>query len=209
MLGIASSVLDDVADALRNKDAKALNETLSAIRNSQTDVDKLKTAATSGREQASISPFQWSNRGRIRSLFRILPPVDNAIRNSRVLARRALVLTQDGDQVSADQIEIIEEIAAIALSLSDLYERHREVSEATEIPDLVRRLRLLGSRVGTEVAEGQVLSAQVILAQSRSIIVDLLQVCGMSRESAVAVLVPTSESPAYPPEVWVDMEEEL
>lgn len=209
VLGIASSVLDDVADALRNKDAKALNETLSAIRNSQTDVDKLKTAATSGREQASISPFQWSNRGRIRSLFRILPPVDNAIRNSRVLARRALVLTQDGDQVSADQIEIIEEIAAIALSLSDLYERHREVSEATEIPDLVRRLRLLGSRVGTEVAEGRVLSAQVILAQSRSIIVDLLQVCGMSRESAVAVLVPTSESPAYPPEVWVDMEEEL
>lgn len=209
VLGIASSVLDDVADALRAKDSRALDAALTAIRNSQTDVDKLKTAASSGKEQATISPFQWGNRGRIRSLIRILAPVDNTIRNSRVLARRALILTQDGDEISEEQIEIIEEIAAIALSLSDLYERHREVSEATEIPDLVRRLRYLGGRVGMDVAEGRVLSAQVILAQSRSIIVDLLQICGMSRESAVAVLVPTSESPAYPPEVWVDMEEEL
>lgn len=208
VLGIVSSVLDDVADALRRQDSRALDQALRAIRNSQTDVDKLKTAASSGKEQAALSPFLWSNRGRIRSLFRILSPVDNSIRNSRVLARRALVLTQDGDEVSTDQIEVIEEIAAIALSLSDLYERHREISEATEIPELVRRLRLLGARVGTDIAEGRVLSAQVILAQSRSIIVDLLQICGMSRESSVAVLVPTSESPAYPPEVWVEEDEE-
>ena len=207
VLGIVSSVLDDVADALRRKDSRALNAALEAIRGSQTDVDKLRTAASSGQEQTRISPLLWTNRGRIRSLIRILSPVDNAIRNSRVLARRALVLTQDGDEVSDEQIEIIEEIAAIALSLSDLYERHREVSEAIEIPELVRRLRQLGSRVGVEVAEDRVLSAQVILAQSRSIIVDLLQICGMSRESAVAVLVPTSDSPAYPPEVWVDEDE--
>ena len=45
------------------------------------------------------------------------------------------------------------------------------------------------------------LSASSILAQSRSLIVDLLQVCGWSRESAVAVLKPTSATPAYPPEV--------
>ena len=204
VLGIVSSVLDDVADALRRKDARALDAALKAVRNSQTDVDKLNTAASSGKEQATISPFQWGNRGRIRSLIRILAPVDNAIRNSRVLARRAFVLTEDGDEVSEEQIEIIEEIAAIALSLSELYERHREVSEATEIPGLVHRLRLLGGRAGIEVAEGRVLSAQVILAQSRSIIVDLLQICGMSRESSVAVLAPTSESPAYPPELWGD-----
>ena len=47
-----------------------------------------------------------------------------------------------------------------------------------------------------------VLSAYAVLAQTRSIIVDLLMVCGMSRESAVAQLVPTSKHPAYPPEVW-------
>ena len=45
------------------------------------------------------------------------------------------------------------------------------------------------------------LSASAILAQSRSLIVDMLQICGWSRESAVAVLKPTSTTPAYPPEV--------
>ena len=36
----------------------------------------------------------------------------------------------------------------------------------------------------------------------RSIIGELLQICGMSGESAVAVLAPTSKTPAVPPEVW-------
>ncbi len=204
VLGIAASVLEDVAASLKAKDAAKLNNALEALRGSQASVNKLETAASSGKEATTVSPFLWGDRARVRSLYRILAPVDNVIRNARVLARRAVVLTEDNDTVSDQQIHVIEEIADIALRLSDLYEHHKEISEALEIPELVNRLRQLGSEVGEDIAEDRVLSAQVILAQSRSIIVDLLQICGMSRESAVAVLVPTSESPAYPPELWDD-----
>lgn len=204
VLGIAASVLEDVAASLKAKDAAKLNKALEALRRSQASVNKLETAASSGKEATTVSPFLWGDRARVRSLYRILAPVDNVIRNARVLARRAVVLTEDNDTVSDQQIHVIEEIADIALRLSDLYEHHKEISEALEIPELVNRLRQLGSEVGEDIAEDRVLSAQVILAQSRSIIVDLLQICGMSRESAVAVLVPTSESPAYPPELWDD-----
>ncbi|GAV98255.1 hypothetical protein CS176_2485 [Corynebacterium glutamicum] len=204
VLGIAASVLEDVAASLKAKDAAKLNNALEALRRSQASVNKLETAASSGKEATTVSPFLWGDRARVRSLYRILAPVDNVIRNARVLARRAVVLTEDNDTVSDQQIHVIEEIADIALRLSDLYEHHKEISEALEIPELVNRLRQLGSEVGEDIAEDRVLSAQVILAQSRSIIVDLLQICGMSRESAVAVLVPTSESPAYPPELWDD-----
>lgn len=204
VLGIAASVLEDVAASLKAKDAAKLNNALEALRKSQASVNKLETAASSGKEATTVSPFLWGDRARVRSLYRILAPVDNVIRNARVLARRAVVLTEDNDTVSDEQIHVIEEIADIALRLSDLYEHHKEISEALEIPELVNRLRQLGSEVGEDIAEDRVLSAQVILAQSRSIIVDLLQICGMSRESAVAVLVPTSESPAYPPELWDD-----
>lgn len=204
VLGIAASVLEDVAASLKAKDAAKLNNALEALRRSQASVNKLETAASSGKEATTVSPFLWGDRSRVRSLYRILAPVDNVIRNARVLARRAVVLTEDNDTVSDQQIHVIEEIADIALRLSDLYEHHKEISEALEIPELVNRLRQLGSEVGEDIAEDRVLSAQVILAQSRSIIVDLLQICGMSRESAVAVLVPTSESPAYPPELWDD-----
>lgn len=204
VLGIAASVLEDVAASLKAKDAAKLNNALEALRRSQASVNKLETAASSGKEATTVSPFLWGDRARVRSLYRILAPVDNVIRNARVLARRAVVLTEDNDTVIDQQIHVIEEIADIALRLSDLYEHHKEISEALEIPELVNRLRQLGSEVGEDIAEDRVLSAQVILAQSRSIIVDLLQICGMSRESAVAVLVPTSESPAYPPELWDD-----
>ena len=75
--------------------------------------------------------------------------------------------------------------------------------EAIEIPDLVQRLRIVGGRAGLDIIDKDgTLSAYMILGQTRSLVVDMLMVCGLSRESAVAHLVPTSQHPAYPPEVW-------
>ena len=148
-----------------------------------------------------MSPLLWRHKRRIKSLVRILNPVDNAMRNTRVLSRRALTLVEDHDTVSKEQLWIISSLADVAGQLAELYTKSGDLDEHVAIPELVRRLRELGARAGLEVAEGGVLTAQVILAQSRSIIVDLLQVCGMSRYSAVAVLQPTSAHPAMPPEV--------
>ncbi|MGP6174705.1 FUSC family protein [Corynebacterium sp. A21] len=204
VLGIVASVLHDVALALREGDTKALDEALNAVRGTQQDINTMLAAGKTARETTTVSPLLWSERRRVRSLERILTPVDNTIRNVRVLARRALVLTEDGDTIAPVQIEIIDELSDISLALSGVYEKNAVVIEATEIPELVHRLRVLGARSEVSVAEGKVLSAQAMLAQSRSIIVDLLQVCGMSRESSVAVLSPSSETPAFPPEVWSD-----
>ena len=77
-----------------------------------------------------------------------------------------------------------------------------KVIEAQEIPALINRLRDVAAESGTEVLDKHsVLSAYAILAQTRSVAVDLMIVCGMSRESAVAQLKPTSKHPAFPPEV--------
>lgn len=208
VMAIASSVLDDVAAALRRRDARGLSRALEAVRATQGDVNAMMDSTKSGREAATVSPLLWASRRRVRSLERIIVPVDNVVRNVRVLARRARVLTEDGDTVAEDQIEIIEELAGVLLSFSELYERGAEISEAIEIPQLVNQLRRLGSRADGSLAEGRVLSAYVVLAQTRSIIVDLLQICGMSRASSLAVLAPTSQTPAYPPEVWNDDEAE-
>ncbi|AIG64723.1 membrane protein [Corynebacterium atypicum] len=202
VMAIASSVLDDVANALQRRDARGLANALQAVRDTQGDINSMLDSAKVGREASTISPLFWTSRSRVRSLERILGPVDNAVRNVRVLARRSRVLTEDGDTVADEQIEIIEELAGILLTFSELYERGAEISEAIEIPQMVNQLRRLGSRADMSLVEGRVLSAHVVLAQTRSIIVDLLQICGMSRASSLAVLSPTSQTPAYPPEVW-------
>ena len=71
-----------------------------------------------------------------------------------------------------------------------------------EIPEIVRNLQRLAAGAGMELAEGAGLSGTVVLAQCRSIIVDALQVCGYSRESAMSALVPTVDRPWQPPELW-------
>lgn len=202
VLGIASSVLQDVSQALRTGDVELMKNTLDAVRGTQGKINAMLAAAKTGRESTTLSPLMWGNWRRVRSLERLLIPVDNSIRNVRVLARRAQVLIEDEDAVSREQVAIIDELSDVALQLSEMYERGAEINEAREIPVLVNQLRRLGGRASMEVVGGRVLSAHVVLAQSRSLIVDFLQICGMSRESALAVLAPTSATPAYPPEVW-------
>ncbi|NLF91865.1 MAG: aromatic acid exporter family protein [Corynebacterium marinum] len=212
LLGIVSSVLDDVAvalDAHGTRDAHELDQALDAVHNSQPDIDNMVSAAKVGREVSNISPLMWGSRRRVRSLERLIPPVENAMRNTRVIARRAMVLSQDGDSVSTRLINIVDELADIAASLSDVFDARTEANEAQDIPELVRRLQIIGARSDMGViSDDGVLSEYVILAQARSITADLLEVCGWSRESALAALSPTSETPAYPPEVWPGVLEE-
>ena len=120
-----------------------------------------------------------------------------------MLARRAHILCGDNDRVSPEQIELIDALAKACLEISDVYEVDSRKLQSVAIPRIVNDLRVLGGRAGMDVVgKDGVLSAYVILAQTRSLIVDLLQVCGMSRESAAAVLEPTSASPQYPPEYY-------
>lgn len=208
LLGIASSVLDDVAVALDSRDAHALDAAMDAVHNSQPDINRMISAAKVGREMSALSPLLWGTRRRVKSLERILPAVENTMRNGRVLARRALVLCQDGDVVSNRLVNIVDELADIAASLSDVFDARTSSNEAQDIPDLVRRLQIIGARTGIDaISEDAVLSEYVILAQARSITVDLLEVCGWSRESALAALAPTSTTPAYPPETWIGVHE--
>lgn len=204
ILGVAAQVQRQVAEALRNNDTDGIVDALVRARGTQGQINQMIAAANMGKETIQASPLLWAQRQRIRSMMRILNPVDNAMRNTRVLARRALVLCEDNDEVSGRQIQIIEQLAEVSEGLSNLYFGNSELSENAEIPRLVNNLKMIGSRTGLEVSEGKVLSAQVVLAQSRSLVVDLLQICGQSRRSAVEILSPTSMHPASVKEIWND-----
>jgi len=207
VLGMASSVLSDVSYGLRNNDPELIEDARDAVRGTQSNINSMLDAAKSGREAAEVSPIMWASRRNIRSLERILEPVDNAVRGVRVLSRRAMVLSEDHDEVSKAQLELIDLLSDILQELSELYNHKNKADVAHEIPEIVSKLRKVGARASMGVVEERSLSAYAILAQTRSIVVDLLMVCGMSRESAVASLVPTSAHPAFPSEVWSQQEE--
>ena len=123
--------------------------------------------------------------------------------NTLVLARRAQVLVEDDDEATQTQVEILDQLSHVCLELSEVYDVNSRVAQAKVIPDCVNELRMVAQRAGMDIVpENAVLSAYAILAQTRSLIVDLLMVCGMSRESALAALVPTSTTPKYEPETF-------
>lgn len=221
VLRVLSSVLDDVCHGLTTQQPAEMALALEAIRGTQSDIDAITSATKSGRESTQLSPFLWGARRYVQSLSRTVAPTDNAIRTTRVLARRALVLVQDKDPVSQKQLEILEELSEIALELAELFDVRSEHSQSEKMPAITNRLRDLAAQTGLDVLDmtynsngvdstdsnvsGEPprpsLSAAVVLAQSRSLIVDMLQICGWSRESAIAVLAPTSETPGFKPDL--------
>lgn len=203
VLGIMSSVLDDVADGMRDHHPDVIDEALELIRGTQTGIDDLAAAIKAGQETSLVSPFLWGARRYINSLALVIPPVDNAVRTTRVLARRARVLAGDNDSATPAQIELLDSLSQVCLELSEVYDVNSRVAQATVIPQCVNELRAAGQKAGMDlIPENGVLSAYAILAQTRSLIVDLLMVCGMSHESALAALAPTSETPSVEPETF-------
>ena len=203
VLGIMSSVLDDVSDGLRDNDPASIDEALDLIRGTQTGIDDLAAAIKAGQETSRVSPFLWGTRRYINSLARVIPPVDNAVRTTRVLARRAGVLADDNDSATTAQIQLLDTLSQVCLELSEVYDVNSRVTQATVIPKCVNELRQAAQEAGMDVIpEDGVLSAYAVLAQTRSLIVDLLMVCGMSNESALAALAPTSKTPKVEPEAF-------
>ncbi|MDN6259886.1 MAG: aromatic acid exporter family protein, partial [Corynebacterium sp.] len=205
LISKAALVLDDVAQGIEERDVDLIEEALVTARSTQAGVNELMTSVGGGDEVVNISPLYWSARRYTRSMNRILTPVDNVMRNSRVLARRAEIMVGDGVVPDPEMARLLRDLSDALGHLGTVYASggtRGTRQEMVEIPEITRRLQVLAGRADLSVADGSSLSGTVVRAQCRSIIVDSLQICGMSRESAMSVLRPTVDDPRFPPEVW-------
>ena len=201
----ASLVLDDVAQGMEERKAEKITKALEVARGTQTNVNALLTNVGGGSEVVAVSPIYWTARRHAKTMNRILVPVDNVMRNTRVLARRAEIMMLDEIEPPEEMIELMRGISNELGHLGALFAEggtRGTRDEAVEIPEIVRALQKLGAEADLHIAEGPGLSGTVVLAQCRSIIVDALQICGYSRESAIAFLRPTVDRPWQPPEMW-------
>jgi hypothetical protein len=108
-------------------------------------------------------------------------PLDRAIRNARVLVRRVVVAALHDEPVPEDHVRLVEELAAAADVIAD------ELA-ADRMPVAARQPLLDVAQDSTEVERSRWLSAEVVLAQVRSIVVDLLQLTGMDIDEATAAI---------------------
>lgn len=197
LLGVSSSVLREVAEGLEGHDSERIGDALQSARDTQAAIDSLREQIEGGREITRISPFYLRRRSEIDEIAKLLNPLDNGVRNIRVLARRATTAVEDSVEVHPKLVNLIDHLA------DGLEELLRYVARVPDAPDqvtLTRQLRMVAAGLQRElVSEGGITEA-VVLGQMRSILVDMLQVAGLSKISALATLPQTVSRPAVTPE---------
>lgn len=177
VLNELASILLETADGLRRHDSEAVTDALRQARASESMLDDLRDAAAEGVAVVRMSPFQRRYRGGVQQIADLVIPLDRAIRNIRVLVRRAAVSIWRDEPMPAEFPQLLERLAeGTRLIAASLFEPAAE-------PAARRMLGELGHRTAVLPLPSS-LSAVVVLGQIRSTIVDLLELIGASYDEA-------------------------
>jgi uncharacterized membrane protein YgaE (UPF0421/DUF939 family) len=176
-------LLEGAARALEDKEVEATMELLADARTTDVLIDELKNAAAEGLSIVRASPFRARHRQPLRKLAELVEPLDLALRNTRVVVRRAAVAAYRGDPVPPDYATLCRALAGAVARISA--ELRADRMPQTVRPELVHLAQLTST-----VTRSRDLSGEVILAQLRSIIADLLRMTGMSPLEATDAMPP-------------------
>jgi uncharacterized membrane protein YgaE (UPF0421/DUF939 family) len=178
-----ADLLHAASESAADGDVERGLELLADARATDTLIGELQAAAEEGMSVLVSSPFRRRHTGAVRRMAELVEPLDRALRNTRVLVRRVAVANYHRDPVPRAYALLCEDLATATDAIADELARGEMA--------LAARGRLL--RIGAATAEvehSNDLSAEVVLAQIRSIIVDLLQVTGLGVLEATDALPP-------------------
>lgn len=179
---IAELLRTGVASA-RDGDVERGLAVLEAARSTDRLMRELQAAADEGLSVLASSPFWRRQGGDVRRMAELVDPLDLAMRNTRVLVRRLALTTYLHRPLPAPYLLLCEDLAdAVDEMAAELCEY-----------DLTWEVRTWLLRIGEgtgEVERVPDLSADVVLAQIRSIVVDLLQITGLDVLEATDALPP-------------------
>jgi uncharacterized membrane protein YgaE (UPF0421/DUF939 family) len=175
-----AEVLHDLARGLRTGSVAQVTDALLRARASQPTLDELLDSARSGLEIARVSPAARRHREEIRALVETAVQLDRAVRNTRVIARRAETAVAGGALPGV--AGLVEQIALAVGELAGALRAGRDPARA--------RQDLLDVAAGLDphamAAEGW--QGQGLVLLLRSLVVDLLQVAGADGAAARAGL---------------------
>lgn len=156
---------------------------LADARTTERVIRELQDAADEGLSVIASSPFRRRHSGHLRQMSELVEPLDRAMRNTRVLVRRIAVSNYRHEPIPRAYSLLCEDLAAATDEMAD------ELASG-QLATVVRRALLRIGEGTADVERVADLSADVVLAQIRSIIVDLLQITGMDVLEATDALPP-------------------
>jgi uncharacterized membrane protein YgaE (UPF0421/DUF939 family) len=191
----AARIVQDLArllraavDSVEEHNVDDAVRTLEDARATESALNDLRTAAREGLDVVQSSPLRRRYRPAVRKMADLVVPLDRAIRNTRVLVRRTVTATRDGEAIPDDYLALVDRVADATDVIAEEFAAGRlPVAARDALTDIAEQTAIQTLRGG--------LSAAVVLGQVRSIVVDLLQLTGLPADEARR-LMPTAAGPA-------------
>jgi uncharacterized membrane protein YgaE (UPF0421/DUF939 family) len=158
-------------------------QVLADARSTDRLIRELQDAADEGLSVIASSPFRRRQSGHVRRMVELVEPLDRALRNTRVLVRRVALTTYH-------HVPLPRAYVLLCTDLADATDELADALVSGALHSGVQRSLLQVAEGTAEVERVADLSADVVLAQIRSIIVDLLQITGMDVIEATDALPP-------------------
>jgi uncharacterized membrane protein YgaE (UPF0421/DUF939 family) len=177
MLRELAATLDATVSALRFEDEKAADLVLERARATEGQLQRLADANSEGLAVVRHSPFRRRQRSEVEAYADLLDPLDRASRNLRVLARRAVTLVWREQHLPLGYLEVITGLARTARFMA-------EELDAGRLPAAARADLVATAEASSHLELASSLSAVAILAQTRSMVVDLLELTGLGPDDA-------------------------
>ena len=181
VLTTVASLLRDSAVSARTMDAELALRTLAGARATEAPLADLRRAAEEGLDVLRLSPLHRADRRTVRNVVAIAEPLDLAVRNVRVLVRRVAVAVQRESPLPASHVELLDDLADVVERLvegfDDPYEQAGLQRSLVGVAERTSHVRVTAS-----------LSATAVLAQTRSVVTDLLRLTGLGAADALALV---------------------
>lgn len=177
-----AELLRGTAQAAREHDEALAAEVLGRARATEVLVRELQQAADEGLSVIASSPLRRGQRAGMTRVSDLVEPLDRALRSTRVLTRR-MVAAIAHEQVPPSYLVVLDDLARAVEILS-------EALTDNAAPERGRSALLAVGRATGDLERIGGLSTEVVLAQVRSVVVDLLQVTGLDTGEALAALPP-------------------
>lgn len=176
ILGQLADILSRLAQALRTVDAELADQQLAAARQMQPQVDVMTATAANVREIARMSPVRWRQREHVQTYVATVRDLDNAVRDTRVLARKTSTLLRRREPVPPQMERGIDGLARAFRIFADDLSEQDDFEEAREA--LVEAARLATNALTATMT----INSATIAAQVRSLAADLLYASGYTRD---------------------------
>ncbi|GAA4698249.1 FUSC family protein [Nocardioides conyzicola] len=178
-----AALLRAAGEVMEDGEVEQAMDLLADARSTDYLIRELQAAADEGLSVVASSPFRVRHRGDLMKMSELVDPLDRALRSTRVLVRQTAVAAYHRRPVPSSYAHLAHDLADAAdLASAELAADRMAV--AARVP-----LLAVGEASG-RVERTDVLAAEAILAQLRSVVVDLLMVSGLGQLESTDALPP-------------------